>query len=233
MSFKHALALGGFAAAMLGTTVAALAAPAIATSTVNVRSGPGTQFSVVDSLRSGQRVDVEGCRAGWCYVNKPGPDGWVSGRYLSEPAVRGRPRVYFDFNFGRPPVAPPPRPGRPGWDGPDRPGPGWGGPGRPGGPGWDGPGRPGNPGWNSPGRPGDGPGRPGGGPGRPGDGPSRPGDDGPGRPGDGPGRPGDGPGRPGDGPGRPGDGLGRPGDGPGRPDIPCRPGSPIFPACVN
>ncbi|MGV3652512.1 MAG: SH3 domain-containing protein [Devosia sp.] len=228
MSFKHALALGGFAAAMLGTTVASLAAPAIATSTVNVRSGPGTQFSVVDSLRSGQRVDVEGCRAGWCYVNKPGPDGWVSGRYLTEPAGRGRPRVYFDFNFGRPPMPPPPRPGRPGWDGPDRPGPGWGGPGRPGGPGWDGPGRPGGPGWDGPGRPG----RPGDGPGRPGDGPDRPGD-GPGRPGDGPGRPGDGPGRPGDGPGRPGDGPGRPGDGPGRPDLPCRPGSPIFPACVN
>ena len=60
----------------------ALAATAI--STVNVRSGPGTGYSVVDTLRAGEQVDVDRCTSGWCYVEKSGPDGWVSARYLSD-----------------------------------------------------------------------------------------------------------------------------------------------------
>ena len=54
-----------------------------ATANVNVRSGPGTSYSVVDVLRTGEEVDVTRQAGGWCYVVKSGPDGWVSCRYLS------------------------------------------------------------------------------------------------------------------------------------------------------
>lgn len=54
-----------------------------AVSSVNVRSGPGTSYRVVDRLVRGDNVNVQRCRSsGWCYITHPGPDGWVSARYL-------------------------------------------------------------------------------------------------------------------------------------------------------
>jgi uncharacterized protein YraI len=70
------------ATALVLFPAAAWAASAVATSTVNVRSGPGTSFGVVDTLSPGEQVDVLGCRTGWCFVEKSGPDGYVSSRYL-------------------------------------------------------------------------------------------------------------------------------------------------------
>lgn len=133
---RKILAAGLTALALLGTSVAASAAPAVVTGNVNVRSGPGTSYRAIDTIRRGESVDVQYCRGSWCFVEKRGPDGWVSASYLE----RGRP-------------------GRPGWDRPSRPD--WGRPSRPGWdrPGWD---RPGRPGWDHrppprpsfPGRPG-------------------------------------------------------------------------------
>lgn len=82
---------------MFGAT-AAMAAPAVATGAVNVRTGPSTSYRVVDTLRRGERVDIRRCRGGWCFITHRGPDGWVSGNYL---ARRG---------YNRPPVIvnPPP-----------------------------------------------------------------------------------------------------------------------------
>jgi len=88
------------------------ASPALAdqaTASVNVRSGPGTQYSVVDTLYRGENINIETCRSnGWCRIAHTGPDGWVSARYLSndgsdygsEP-VRSSPNVTFGFSFGR------------------------------------------------------------------------------------------------------------------------------------
>src|SRR5690606_1582996 len=61
------------AAAVVVFLPAANAAPGTATNTVNVRSGPGTGYAVVDALRRGERVDVQRCQGSWCYVVKPGP----------------------------------------------------------------------------------------------------------------------------------------------------------------
>ena len=100
MALSKKLMAGGLAAlALMATAGSAFAAPAFATGNVNVRSGPSTGYSKVDVLRRGERVDVQQCRGSWCYVEKRGPDGWVSANYLD----RGRPG------------------GRPGWDN----GPGW------------------------------------------------------------------------------------------------------------
>ncbi len=65
-----------------------LAAPGVAKSAVNVRSGPGTSFSKIDTLYAGEKVTITQCKGGWCYVKHPGPDGWVSKNYLA-PATGG------------------------------------------------------------------------------------------------------------------------------------------------
>jgi hypothetical protein len=117
------------AAAVMFIPAAASAAPAVATSTVNVRGGPGTSYGVVDTLRPGESVDVLGCRSGWCYVQKSGPDGYVSSRYLRRASGGGgnfEPNFNLSFNFpqgsisiGSGGVAIGVGPGRP--DRPDRP----------------------------------------------------------------------------------------------------------------
>lgn len=135
MTIKKTLLAAGLAALTLATSAAgAFAASAVANSTVNVRSGPGTSYNVVDSLRRGDRVDVSNCRGSWCYVENRGTNGWVASSYLS--SGRGY-DDYDDRPIRRPPPPPPPRyydnygdgyyygrphrPSRPYWDGPRRP----------------------------------------------------------------------------------------------------------------
>lgn len=63
---------------------AALAEPATATAWLNVRSGPGGSYSVVDTLAPGEEVEITECQTnGWCYVDHVGTDGWVSSSYLT------------------------------------------------------------------------------------------------------------------------------------------------------
>ncbi|MBN9309979.1 SH3 domain-containing protein [Devosia sp.] len=76
--------LAGAAALLLGSLLFASAAnAAVATSTVNVRNAP-VNGAVVDVLRAGDEVEIDRCTGGWCYVIKPGPDGWVSQAFLSD-----------------------------------------------------------------------------------------------------------------------------------------------------
>jgi uncharacterized protein YraI len=91
--------------ALLGGFCAAPAASAAeARLSVNVRSGPGTSYRIVDRLTRGEDVNVVRCRAsGWCYITHPGPDGWVSARYLvsngrNDDYLGGR-RVRPDISF--------------------------------------------------------------------------------------------------------------------------------------
>lgn len=76
-----ATAVACTAALILFPTIAT-AAPGEATGSVNVRSGPGTSFDIVDRLSPGEDVEVLGCRLGWCYIEHSGPDGYVSSSYL-------------------------------------------------------------------------------------------------------------------------------------------------------
>ncbi len=71
-------------AAITGLGFAGAAFADQATASVNVRSGPGTEYRVVDTLYAGEEVNIETCRSnGWCLIEHSGPDGWVSARYLS------------------------------------------------------------------------------------------------------------------------------------------------------
>ena len=71
------------ALALVASTAAALASPAVSVGSVNVRTGPGTQYGLVDTLFAGEQVNVQQCKGSWCYVTKSGPDGWVSSKYLA------------------------------------------------------------------------------------------------------------------------------------------------------
>ena len=109
-------------AAIVLTPAAAIAAPATATAPVNVRSGPGPSYGVVDQLQRGQRVDVGRCAGSWCEIDYDGGDGWVSANYLSRGGSSGgNPDVGFGISVGpggvsvgigvgnspRPPIRPP------------------------------------------------------------------------------------------------------------------------------
>lgn len=124
MTIRKKLLVTGLAGlTMMATAAAAFAAPAVATANVNVRSGPGTGYGVVDTLRRGEPVEVRQCQGSWCYVEKSGPDGWVSSSYLGN---AGRPSWDDDRWTPRPPRPPvydprPPRP--PHWNNPRPPRP--------------------------------------------------------------------------------------------------------------
>ncbi|MCF1743537.1 SH3 domain-containing protein [Paradevosia shaoguanensis] len=129
-ALRKKILAGGLAALAFAVTAgAAMAAPAFATSNVNVRSGPGTGYRAVDVLQRGDRVDVQQCRGSWCFISKPGPDGWVSANYLSSGGGD-----YYRPRPPRPPVYPiyPRPPVYPDWGWNDGwrpgpgPGPGWG-----------------------------------------------------------------------------------------------------------
>lgn len=107
MALSNKLMAAGLAAlALMATTAAASAASAYATGNVNVRSGPGTYYGVVDTLRRGEQVDVQQCQGSWCYVAKRGPDGWVSANYLSR-GGNWQDGDDYDWDWDYPP---PPRP---------------------------------------------------------------------------------------------------------------------------
>lgn len=93
---------------LLALSSAASAVEAVATTNVNVRTGPGTTFSIVGQLSGGERVDIRECTAAnWCFIDRNlGPDGWVSAAYLTAPPATPVP----------PPAPPAPGPSAPGED---------------------------------------------------------------------------------------------------------------------
>ena len=102
MSFKsNLLKAVGLGVVVTGLTAGAAFA-AVATTNVNVRSGPGTSYSVVDQLFPGEAVAITGHSNGWCSVAKPGPNGWVSCAYLSTSPIDAGPDISFGFGWGYP-----------------------------------------------------------------------------------------------------------------------------------
>lgn len=104
MNLKGILAVGIAAAALVISAGAALADPAVATSSVNVRSGPGGNFKVIAKLSAGELVEVNECQGGWCFVERQGTDGWVSASYL---------QAADDYEEEEEPAPPPQKPGQP------------------------------------------------------------------------------------------------------------------------
>lgn len=97
-----------FATISVATAFLALSAgsafASYAAGSVNVRTGPGVNYSRVDTLYPGETVAIQGCQYGWCYITHSGPDGWVSANYLSRNVaprvIRPAPNIGFRFGFG-------------------------------------------------------------------------------------------------------------------------------------
>jgi hypothetical protein len=96
--FGGVAAIAGLAA----TSTAALSATAFSSTALNVRSGPGANYAVVDRMNAGERVNVDRCIPGfrWCHVQRNGADGWVSAAYLRD--TQRRPLNQFAFNLNIP-----------------------------------------------------------------------------------------------------------------------------------
>jgi len=106
---KTLLRTGAFVAGLFGATAAALATPALVTTDLNLRTGPGTGYARITAMPDGAIVDVSGCVRGydWCRVNWAGYDGWASSHYLAFRTGEyvGRPYSTYAATIGIPLIA--------------------------------------------------------------------------------------------------------------------------------
>jgi hypothetical protein len=81
--------------------------PAIVGSKVNLRQGPGTNYSVIMTIPPGAPVEVSGCNAGWCQVSFQGQNGFIIATSIAPPGGPGGPPPGAVAG-GPVPVGPPP-----------------------------------------------------------------------------------------------------------------------------
>jgi len=84
MQDKSTIFVAAIAAAALSAPAAA-ATLAAATTPLNIRSGPGPQYSVVGAIPTNGRATIIGCIQGslWCQVSFNGRQGWAYSQYLT------------------------------------------------------------------------------------------------------------------------------------------------------
>lgn len=80
------LTIAGALGMFLGLSQAADAAPGVARGSVNLRAGPGTNYTRITTIPAGARVNVLRCGR-WCEVVYAGRKGWASASYITRGAV--------------------------------------------------------------------------------------------------------------------------------------------------
>ncbi len=90
---RSLLAAGALGGAVLWSA-AALASPGNALGNVNMRTGPGTQYSVITTIPAGAPVEVFECQS-WCQVGYAGTHGYVSANYVGGGYTAPAPRAYY------------------------------------------------------------------------------------------------------------------------------------------
>jgi uncharacterized protein YraI len=97
------------AALMAATAVPApalAATPAAATTPLNIRSGPGPQYSIIGAIPTRGKAAILGCIQGslWCQVSYNGRRGWAYSQYLTA-QLSGRSLIVAEhLNDVAPPV---------------------------------------------------------------------------------------------------------------------------------
>lgn len=88
------LALLAFGAALLVPGLAVAATPAVTTTKVNLRAGPGTNYPAVTVLPAGAGITAYGCLPdySWCDVGWGAARGWIAASYM-QTVYRGNPVV--------------------------------------------------------------------------------------------------------------------------------------------
>ena len=86
---------GAMTALSLLAASPALAAPANATTDLDLRAGPGMDYAVIGVIPAGTTADVEGCleTGTWCRVRLGAESGWANRRHLSGTAGPASPVV--------------------------------------------------------------------------------------------------------------------------------------------
>jgi len=85
MQFKSTIFIAALTAAAALPAPASAATIATAITPLNIRSGPGPQYSIVGAIPGRGRAIVTGCIQGslWCQVNYNGRQGWAYSQYLT------------------------------------------------------------------------------------------------------------------------------------------------------
>lgn len=105
MQFRSAI----FVAALTAVTALASSASAetiaLATTPLNIRSGPGPQYSIVGAIPARGQATVLGCIEGslWCQVSFNGRQGWAYSQYLFA-TLSGRSLAVAETIHTMPPV---------------------------------------------------------------------------------------------------------------------------------
>lgn len=93
-----AAAIAAFA--VLATSTAALAANAVMLRDSDVYRSRSTSSTVVNFVEEDEVVTVTECRGNYCYLQIPGPNGWVRKNRLAPLDEEGEPQPDVPFNFG-------------------------------------------------------------------------------------------------------------------------------------
>jgi len=108
MNVTTKISLGAFltAAAFAASAVVALAAPAVTTSDTQLRDDASYSANWIETVYSGEHLDVQDCSGNWCYVDHDGNEGWIRKSkiaflgYLPHPHHHDDPAVGFGVNVG-------------------------------------------------------------------------------------------------------------------------------------
>ena len=84
MRFRNTIFVAALASAAALSIPASAAIVASATTPLNIRTGPGPQYSVIGAIPDRGRAIIVGCIQGslWCSVSYNGIQGWVYSQYL-------------------------------------------------------------------------------------------------------------------------------------------------------
>jgi uncharacterized protein YraI len=84
MPFKRTILFAAMTAAAALSSPTSAATLAAATTPLNIRSGPGPQYTVIGAIPARAQAAVTGCIQGslWCQVSYNGRQGWVYSQYL-------------------------------------------------------------------------------------------------------------------------------------------------------
>jgi len=85
MQFKNTIFIAAMTAAAALSVPATAATIATAMTPLNIRSGPGPQYSVIGAIPDRGQVTIVGCMQGslWCQVSYNGRQGWTYSQYLT------------------------------------------------------------------------------------------------------------------------------------------------------
>jgi uncharacterized protein YraI len=85
MQFKNVIFVAAMTAAAALPGIASAATIAAATTPLNIRSGPGPQYSIIGAIPDRGQAAVLGCIRGslWCQVSYNGQQGWAYSQYLT------------------------------------------------------------------------------------------------------------------------------------------------------